>query len=693
MKSPPHPFPIPTRQLEEYLSELESITISFEDGQKLDFAEAALLIQGSACIYSKKVEHLYTLVYNTLNQVVEKKRNAREGDEVEAGGLGAGAAEDCDDDEDAFLALDGALKEASSIDLPVAREVDFVGRAAAVAADTRAITLASAPLALRPRGSADRDEDGACKMQACSLHPSGALLLPHTHVPAHVLATLPSPAPLTVEAPDPEWTAALAASGASDVGMEDATAGADDDDSGGAADFPDDERGDEWDDGEWHEALTATAPPMETSGGTNEDVLAAEEEAPPPSPSPAATRRAAAATGGVAIGGGERAAANGASFDPWTPLDPHDPSGAAKRPFRRGKTYRVPSAWATADVEADVSDAAAQEEGVATDKENASAHNAAGSLLLRLGLLSQSSRPVQGAAGAASPTSVLVPLRTPLWEQFGELHTAAARRRATARRLRQKAAATRQHLPSADVDAAEVEADAMMPPPGEGDGYAANPSARGDGGDGGEFGEDEAYGRLEMSYDDDSGAFGFDDDDDDGDGGGSTCVAAASEAALSRGGVGSLAHSSYEEMCRHHVEACLEASACYQEDYELHRRVAEWQAKVEPLLDDEARRADFDISKYAERLLAGFDADFEPAAPRSKAAKHAPDASEHGQTSRPFEQLVGSSDNYEVCRMFLAALQLTNQGNVELATQGSLEAGDLTLSVNLLSRERRAIEL
>ena len=61
-------------ELEDYISELESITISFEDGKALDFAEAALLIQGSACVYSKKVEHLYTLVYNTLDRVVDKKR-------------------------------------------------------------------------------------------------------------------------------------------------------------------------------------------------------------------------------------------------------------------------------------------------------------------------------------------------------------------------------------------------------------------------------------------------------------------------------------------------------------------------------------------------------------------------------------------------------------------------------------------
>ncbi|KAK3746697.1 hypothetical protein QZH41_018925 [Actinostola sp. cb2023] len=42
--------------LEEYLNEIEKIQISFDGGTTtMNFAEAALLIQGSACIYSKKV--------------------------------------------------------------------------------------------------------------------------------------------------------------------------------------------------------------------------------------------------------------------------------------------------------------------------------------------------------------------------------------------------------------------------------------------------------------------------------------------------------------------------------------------------------------------------------------------------------------------------------------------------------------
>ncbi|XP_068959022.1 condensin-2 complex subunit H2 [Petaurus breviceps papuanus] len=63
-------------QLDEYLEELDQICISFDEGKTtMNFIEAALLIQGSACVYSKKVEYLYSLVYQALDFISGKKRN------------------------------------------------------------------------------------------------------------------------------------------------------------------------------------------------------------------------------------------------------------------------------------------------------------------------------------------------------------------------------------------------------------------------------------------------------------------------------------------------------------------------------------------------------------------------------------------------------------------------------------------
>ncbi|NWT76920.1 CNDH2 protein, partial [Prunella himalayana] len=62
-------------QLGEYLEELDQICISFDNGKTtMNFMEAALLIQGSACIYSRKVEYLYMLVCQTLDCISKKKR-------------------------------------------------------------------------------------------------------------------------------------------------------------------------------------------------------------------------------------------------------------------------------------------------------------------------------------------------------------------------------------------------------------------------------------------------------------------------------------------------------------------------------------------------------------------------------------------------------------------------------------------
>lgn len=79
-------------QLNDYLEELDEMCITFDEGKtRLNFAEAALLIQGSACIYSKKVELLHSLVYQTLEYINDKnkKKNKQaaesQGDDAEDG--------------------------------------------------------------------------------------------------------------------------------------------------------------------------------------------------------------------------------------------------------------------------------------------------------------------------------------------------------------------------------------------------------------------------------------------------------------------------------------------------------------------------------------------------------------------------------------------------------------------------------
>ncbi|KAM3832681.1 condensin-2 complex subunit H2 isoform 2-T2 [Vipera latastei] len=94
-------------QLGEYLEELDQICISFDGGKTtMNFIEAALLIQGSACIYSKKVEYLYTLVYQALDFISNKKREKQPTSISADGTDGDAGAASAEEEEEEFLSLD-----------------------------------------------------------------------------------------------------------------------------------------------------------------------------------------------------------------------------------------------------------------------------------------------------------------------------------------------------------------------------------------------------------------------------------------------------------------------------------------------------------------------------------------------------------------------------------------------------------
>ena len=60
--------------LGDYLDELASMPITFDGGETvMNFAEAAMLIQGSACVYSRKVEFLWKMVIQMLDLLANKK--------------------------------------------------------------------------------------------------------------------------------------------------------------------------------------------------------------------------------------------------------------------------------------------------------------------------------------------------------------------------------------------------------------------------------------------------------------------------------------------------------------------------------------------------------------------------------------------------------------------------------------------
>lgn len=99
---------------------------------------------------------------------------------------------------------------------------------------------------------------------------------------------------------------------------------------------------------------------------------------------------------------------------------------------------------------------------------------------------------------------------------------------------------------------------------------------------------------------------------------------------------------------------------------DLQRRVAGWESRIRPLLDMEEERESFDIRTYCNRVLDNFSD-----AP-SKQTLH-------------FRSICKDKPVWEVPRYFASALQLANNYNVELETDGIMEEGMDTLQLTLPS--------
>ncbi|XP_015449526.1 condensin-2 complex subunit H2 isoform X3 [Pteropus alecto] len=166
-------------QLGEYLEELDQICISFDEGKTtMNFVEAALLIQGSACVYSKKVEYLYSLVYQALDFISGKRRAKQLSSAQEDGASGdisSGAPREADSE---FLSLDDLPDSRANVDLRTDQ------------APSEVLIVPLLPMALVALDEMERNASPlySCqgevlasrkdfRMNTCTPHPRGAFML------------------------------------------------------------------------------------------------------------------------------------------------------------------------------------------------------------------------------------------------------------------------------------------------------------------------------------------------------------------------------------------------------------------------------------------------------------------------------------------------------------------------------------
>lgn len=118
--------------------------------------------------------------------------------------------------------------------------------------------------------------------------------------------------------------------------------------------------------------------------------------------------------------------------------------------------------------------------------------------------------------------------------------------------------------------------------------------------------------------------------------------------------------SSFEETCRKHLERTAWMWEQRATDAELLRRVDEWKSRIQPLLEEEERREEFDISLYGKRIVNILKAE-----------------TENKDTEEVrISQLIRHSAKFEVCRMFLATLQLANNYKIEIVPYAESNVSD-----------------
>lgn len=109
---------------------------------------------------------------------------------------------------------------------------------------------------------------------------------------------------------------------------------------------------------------------------------------------------------------------------------------------------------------------------------------------------------------------------------------------------------------------------------------------------------------------------------------------------------------------------------------QLTDRVGKWQAKLAPILEEEEKRAAFDILEYSKRII-------ETAQQGLQRIKRKSDGSTHAASKTvDFESVTKDCSRSDVCRMFLASLSLANAGNLQIVEGASNYRFDL-LSVNV----------
>lgn len=680
----------------------------------MNFAEAALLIQGTSVIYSRKVEYLYALVFQTLAHLTSRQQDGQHrnhhGDHQEDGAAGDGDNDQSDptsmDAHDIFLnplPMYDELDEARNITLKAETQRQKSGGAVTKSStniqyawlrgvcypkflifDTVVFIYLSCRASISLMGSLipdERDHGETFKLLSCNLHASGVLLLDETskkYLAGYIHGDDDDDgengqrgfgsafAPQKLHNPVATLNFDNVADDFFMDGGDDGVRNNDDDqgdddehDTGGDVDY----------------------------GYNDEDYGAADGGA--------QTDDADAATGkqvSFAAAPTYATRSRHEERDPWAPLDPYDASSATSRPFRKGRSYpkRKKEKVKKSNVhdEDEVLDGlddpqfkerfffgAARPQWTSwvwtETKDNA--------------LESKFKKKFCKAPVLVKSCDELWKLETK-WKSLLRRREAKEEQSAQAMLLQEQAEEEEEQMHAMGMNmvngtnALDLDLNAANDDDGDDDddvddGYDDGGVGYEDGGDWDQGGGDDRFDSAPASrYMDTSGDDIRNDDDPD-------------------------RPLSYDDICRQHIKTFMQGSEKYVRETNLSKQVNDWQVKLTPILKEQDQHPPFDIHTCGRNIIGHLEQETKvkheelKIKPKRKAhaiseeAKHEDEENEdEDEVTIPFGEIVGGMSQYQVCRMFLASLQLANNGNVHLVHgQSAAEQSKVPFQMQLLS--------
>ncbi|KAK7098969.1 condensin-2 complex subunit H2-like [Littorina saxatilis] len=567
--------------LDSYLDDLEHIVITFNCGETvMNFAEAALVIQGSACVYSKKVEYLYSLVYQVVGIIANKKKQQKPSS-VDAEGNDEDA-EFPEEEKEEFLSLD---------DNKEAKEEKVTTRADQ---DKESVVHPMTPMSLMAQGEGEK-EDGEInchkgevlgnmsdfQMNCGSVPSKGGIFMdsnlpllqsrlrllacstPYPHHERNHLEKSDNAESNQIDMPPPPPLADLSS------GMD-----------GG-------------DDGGFQ--------PMEAAPDDSHQAPQEEESLLP--------RRSERKRVQFAVQKPKPV------IDHWALCDPYTNGKLTEKKLKAGKTFVVP--------------AGTEQAGTKKRKRKTPAKKVP---------VQPISEFVQTRLYSHRPKFPKNPSLVPTFPEFDDLFWKEFKRRQELKRQKQKQQALQDVYEPVDDGVEEAEENNW-------------PADAEDGGDNVEADDDDPFEPPQLQLED------------------TPIQAHGGEFLNSLGSSGG--NGSYEDIVRQHVENFLAQAAKFAQLSELPKRVAEWEDKITPRLLEEEQREPFDIHAYGTRVIDGM----------------------QRNERIPFRRIVCGKPIFQICRIFLATLQLANTYNVEVSCTGKLDEAMDTMELRLLSVKRHYEEL